>query len=142
MVTVRFTYLTGLKRSIFRNVRLLGSWDAQGGAADAWMESPMQAIVAEDGCPAFTTTVQFDDAEVGHVFRWGVLLDGPAGANVWGITTETPDANAQQRLRTFELRPAGANQEERFYFTYSRWLGAQKLYTDSAADPAIRFAVW
>src|SRR5438046_918103 len=124
MVTVRFTYLTGLKRSIFRNARLLGSWDAQGRAADAWTESPMQAIVGEDGCPAFTATVQFDDAEVGQVFHWGVLLDGPAGANIWGITTEVPDAQQQQRQRAFELQPAGANQEERFYFTYSRRLGA------------------
>src|SRR5213593_2544970 len=97
MVTVRFTYLTGLKRNIFRNARLQGSWDAQGRSAEAWTEIPMQEIVAEDGCPAFTATVQFDSAEVGKRFRWGVLLDSPAGANVWGITTEVPDANGQQR---------------------------------------------
>ncbi len=142
MITVRFTYMTGLKRSIFRNARLQGSWDAQGHATDIWTESPMQAIVGDDGCPAFTATVQFDDAEVGKLFRWGVLLDSPAGANVWGITTETLDANQQQRHRTFELKPGGVNQEERFYFTYSRRLGAQKLYADPADAPALRFAVW
>ena len=37
---------------------------------------------------ACLATVQFDVAEVGKPFRWGVLLNGPAGANVWGITTE------------------------------------------------------
>ena len=103
----------------------------------------MQEIVAEDGCPAFTATVKFDDAEVGREFRWGILFDGPVGgANLWGINIENPDTEAQHLYREFKLNPAGSKQEERFYFTYSRWLGAQKFYQNNASVPAIRFAVW
>ncbi len=57
--------------SIFRNARLLGSWDAQGHSSDAWTESPMQAIVGEDGCPAFTATMQFLTMR-----RWGMSFAG------------------------------------------------------------------
>jgi len=96
MIDVRFTYLTGLKRSIFRNARLRGSWDAGGRYTDRWTERPMQEIVAEDGCPAFTATVRLHEAGASAVFRWGVALDGPEGAGLWGIPTETPDPNAQR----------------------------------------------
>ena len=48
MIEVRFTYYTGLKRSLFRNARLRGSWDAHGRPADDWTDRPMQEIVAED----------------------------------------------------------------------------------------------
>ena len=30
LLTVRFRYLTGLKRELFRNARLMGSWDGVG----------------------------------------------------------------------------------------------------------------
>lgn len=142
MILVRFTYLTGLKRNIFRNGRLKGSWTSDGRYSDDWTESPMREITAEDGCPAFTATVPFDEAEVGRQFLWGVMLDCPAGANRWGITTETSDTNVQNRYRQFQLQPAGSNQEERFYFTYSRRLGAQKFYAGNGSAPAIQFAVW
>src|SRR5215217_5300646 len=88
MISVRFTYLTGLKRPIFRNARLAGSWND-------WAETPMTEVVAEDGCPAFTATVKFGNARAGEVHRWGVRLDGPAGANAWGINLEVPSADSQ-----------------------------------------------
>src|SRR5919109_2736707 len=120
MIPVRLTYLTGLRRNIFRNARLVGSWDLNGHYSNQWAESAMQEIVAEDGCPAFTATVKFDDAEVGREFRWGILFDGPVGgANLWGINIENPDTEAQHLYREFKLNPAGSKQEERFYFTYS-----------------------
>jgi 1,4-alpha-glucan branching enzyme len=140
MITVRFTYLTGLQRHIFRNPRLRGSWDASGRYSDHWTDSPMQEIVAADGSPAFTATVDIDDNEAGKTFRWGVVLDGPMGANVWGITTETAHLDSQRRYREFQLAPNPS--EQRFYLTHSRWLGAQKFYADPAQPPAIRFAVW
>ena len=58
-VTVQFRYLTGLKRRIFRNARLVGSWDQQGRESPTWSDTPMTEIIAEDvrgsrpedGCP-------------------------------------------------------------------------------------------
>lgn len=141
MIEVRFTYLTGLKRSIFHNARLRGSWDANGRYADNWTDRPMQAIVGEDGAPAFTATVQLDEAEIGRVFRWGVVLDGPQGTDLWGIPTETPDLDGPRRYREFTL-DATAGREERFHFTWSRRLGAQKLYASPGAAPDLRFSVW
>lgn len=84
MITVRFMYITGIKRGLFHNARLSGTWNS-------WGDIPMREIVAEDGCPAFKVTVEFDDALDGQEIRWGVRLDGPAGENQWGIPTEDPD---------------------------------------------------
>src|SRR5687768_7695739 len=55
MITVRFMYITGIKRALFRDARLSGTWNS-------WGDIPMREIVAEDGCPAFEVTVNFDDA--------------------------------------------------------------------------------
>ena len=135
MISVRFLYLTGLKRSVFRNVRLAGSWTG-------WSDMPMVEVVGEDGCPAFAATVQFEDGQAGQRVQWGVRLDLPACANSWGIMTEVPDPDSQQRHRGFELPGPGASHEERYYLTASRHLGAQKLYGSRSATPDLRFAVW
>lgn len=139
-IPIRFVYMTGLKRSIFRNVRLLGSWDATGLYSGAWSSTSMIEITGEDGCPAFEATVPLDSSQVGWWFQWGVMLDGPPGNNVWGIVTEVNDINSSQRERALKLRPAAADgsvQEERYYFTHCRRLGAQKFGADQ-----IRFAAW
>jgi hypothetical protein len=135
MIDVRFVYLTGQKRPVFRNARLAGSWNG-------WTDTPMTAVVADDGCPAFTATVQFDDGQAGQQVQWGVRLDGPAGANAWGITTEVHDPDSQQRHRELQLPDPGVSHEERYYLTSSRRLGAQKHYANGAAVPGLRFAVW
>ena len=136
MISVRFTYLTGLKREIFRNARLAGSWND-------WAETPMTEIVAEDGCLAFTAVVEFENAQAGRAHRWGVRLDGPQGANAWGINLEVPDAESQDRYRTVVLPNVGASKEERYWFTYSRRLGAQKRYEGRAIrTPGARFSCW
>jgi 1,4-alpha-glucan branching enzyme len=97
MIDLRFTYLTGQKRPVFRNARLAGSWNG-------WIDIPMTEIVAEDGCPAFTALIPFDDGQAGQRVQWGVRLDGPSGANAWGITTDV-----QQRQRELQLPgPAAA----------------------------------
>ena len=141
-VIVRFTYFTGLARNIFRNARLKGSWDTQGNYSADWTERPMTEITAPDGCPAFTATVPFADSEVGRQFRWGVTFDGPAGANLWGIPTEIGDKDSLERYREFELRPAGKNPDQRFYFTYCQRLGARKVFADNGVNAAIRFSAW
>ena len=143
MITVKFTYLTGLARDLFRNTRLKGSWDSQGRSSPDWTELPMTASIAEDGCPAFTATVQFADSEAGKRFCWGVVADTPTEANVWIIPTELPDPASVARYREFELSPAGANQQERFYLTYCQRLGALKVFPAGAgASPRLQFSVW
>jgi 1,4-alpha-glucan branching enzyme len=135
VITVDFRYLTGLRRPAFRNARLTGDWNG-------WTELPMAEVVADDGCPAFAATVEFDDAEAGRTVRWGVRLDGPAGANVWGVPTEGPVAESQDRWCTVDLPGAGRRQEARYHLTWGRRLGAQKVVGDGAVPPGVRFAVW
>jgi 1,4-alpha-glucan branching enzyme len=130
MIDVRFIYLTGQRRPAFRNARLAGSWNG-------WADIPMVEIVAEDGCPAFAATVSFDDGQAGQRVLWGVRLDGPAGANAWGIMTDV-----QERRRELQLPGPGANAEARYYLTWSRRLGAQKHYPGGSTVPDLRFAVW
>jgi 1,4-alpha-glucan branching enzyme len=100
----------------------------------------MTEFTAEDGCPAFRATVNLDDSQIGQTFRWGVNVDIEQGPNVWGIPTEVNDATSTERYRSFTLR--GADQTERYYLTHCRRLGANKLYVDGQAQPAISFAVW
>ena len=57
-LAVKFRYLTGLKRQIFTNARLSGSWNSQGKLSEAWAQTPMTPGRAEDGCPCFTATVE------------------------------------------------------------------------------------
>ena len=86
--------------------------------------------------------MELDDSQVGWLFRWGVSLDGPAGNNLWGMPTEINDRNSTERYRSFELRTrSGKPQEQRYYLTNSRRLGAQKYYTGTP-QPGIRFTVW
>ncbi|MGO9600038.1 MAG: alpha-amylase family glycosyl hydrolase [Isosphaeraceae bacterium] len=140
-LAVRFRYLTGLKRELFRNARLAGSWDGSGRFSAVWSETPMTAGLAEDGCPCFTATVNFDPGEAGKRFRWGVRLDGPSGPNIWGIPTEIQDMNSMERYREFTLSADEAARDQDFYFTYARRLGAREIYSGgSHAD--LRFAVW
>ena len=42
MLTVRFLYLSGIKRRLFHNAQLAGSWNG-------WANVPKQEIIGEDG---------------------------------------------------------------------------------------------
>ena len=137
-ILVQFRYLTGLKRQLFRNVRLKGSWNSVSKSSEDWSETPMTEVVAEDGCPSFIDTVQFDAGEVGRRFRWGVVLDGPEGKNQWGIPTEVDDAESVERTRSFVLEAGGAVQTERYLLTYGRWMGAQKLDHGAETEASLR----
>ena len=57
---VQFEFVTGLKRRIFRNARLRGSWDSAGRYSDLWKDSPMEEVPGSDGCPVFRATVALD----------------------------------------------------------------------------------
>ncbi len=138
---VEFQFLTGLKRRIFRNPRLVGSWDASGRYSDQWSESPMHEVTGEDGCPMFQGSASLDLADSAKTFKWGVILDGPSGSNFWGIPTEVPDVNSTERRRGFQLAPGGT-QTERYFFTHCRRLGANKRFPTSGAAARIVFAVW
>ena len=141
-LAVQFRYLTGLKRSFLRNARLNGNWTGVGRFSPVWSEIAMDAGTAEDGCPCFTATVNFQTSEIGKKFRWGVRLDAPSGNNIWGIPTEINDENSVERFREFELT-ADPNQVQDFYFTYARRLGARKVFSSSRrVNPSLRFAVW
>ena len=84
-LVVKFRYLTGLKRQIFTDARLSGSWDSQGRFSEVWTQTRMTSGRAEDGCPCFTATVELDDSGVGTAFRWGVTIDGPQGRTSGGF---------------------------------------------------------
>jgi 1,4-alpha-glucan branching enzyme len=143
MQKVEFQFISGLKRAIFRNPRLRGSWDGNGRYSDDWTESPMQTEVGEDECPIFKASISLDLADQNRTFKWGVALDGPQGSNFWGIPTEVRDVNSVERYRQFRLNQGGgAPQVERYYFTYGRYLGANKHFAAGSAAPGLRFAVW
>ena len=138
-IPVEFTYYTGLARDIFHDARLAGSWDAAGRYSDVWTEQPMAALRTEDGGRGFRATVTFDESQIGSTFRWGVVLNAPAGANRWAIVTEVNDRDSAARHRTFVLRGV---QQEAYHFTTCRAVGAQKLHPGGRDRPAIRFSVW
>ncbi len=139
---VRFVFITGISLPVFSNLRLSGSWNSEGLQSANWSSIPMQEITGVDGCPAFEAMASLDSSQTGQTFRWGVILDGPAGPDVWGIPTEIGDPNSTERYRSFVLEGGGEIQQVEYYFTIGRRLGAQKLYTASGAQPRIAFSVW
>ena len=143
MQQVEFQFFTGIKRSLFANARLSGSWDVNGRWSTQWTVTPMIEKVGEDGCPTFFAAVSLDLSDHDKTFRWGVILDGPQGSNIWGIPTEIQDVNSTQCYREFRLASlSGSIQTERFYFTYLRRLGANKWFKQTGAKPELNFAVW
>jgi 1,4-alpha-glucan branching enzyme len=142
MQTVELQFITGLKRKIFRNARLCGSWDGNGRYSDSWSECAMREEIGTDGCPTFKASVALDLADQDKTFKWGVQLDGPQGANFWGIPTEVQDSDSTDRFRQFQLAGNLSPQVERYYFTYGRRLGANKYFATKGAPPGLRFGVW
>lgn len=104
---VRFEWLTGLKQPIFRNVRLVGSWDRQGRYSEQSRTIAMKKFTAPDGCPAWRADVRFDAAQRGWTFHWRVIVDTQHEAGASGIPIEVGDPNSSVQQRSFELREAG-----------------------------------
>jgi len=140
LIPVHFEYRTGLRTPFLVNARLGGTWDGSGRFAETWTFTPMETFTADDGCPAFRATIELDDSQTGQQFRWGASVDTAARPNLWGIPTEVSEPGSRARERVFTLQ--GAGQTESYYLTHCRYLGANKLYVDGRAEPAIRFAVW
>ena len=139
LLPIIFEYYTGLQRTFLVNAHLTGSWNPEGRLASQWSSVSMQAFIADEGCPAFRATVQFDDSEVGQTFHWGVTVLTADHADLCGIATEVADPAAAGRTRSFVLQPDG--QTERYWLTHCRRLGANKVVV-SGRQPGIRFAVW
>jgi 1,4-alpha-glucan branching enzyme len=137
---MKFIYDTGIRRKTFQCVRLIGSWDAQGRVSSTWTEVPMKQLTASDGAIVFEADVQLSPTEVGKEFQWSVLLDGPLGLDREGIVTEQHGLGHDALHRTFTLTD-GEN-EQRYYLTHLRRLGARKVSVEGAAEPGLRFSVW
>jgi 1,4-alpha-glucan branching enzyme len=137
--TMKFVYDTGVRRKLFYNVRLLGSWDATGLHSETWTEAPMERVIGPDGAITFEAEVALQSREVGKEFWWRVLLDGPLGLDREGIVTERPGMGHGALHRTFTL--TDTNAEQRYYLTHVRRLGARKL-RDANGESGFRFAVW
>lgn len=143
-IPVHFVYSSGISREAFRNPRLTGSWDANGLYSEAWSTRPMQSSIGEDGCPRFEVTVELDDSQVGNEFRWGVSVESPTDTNLWAIATEVNATASNDQYRTFVLRNNDGSrpQEERYYLTHCRRLGANRYAARGESQPGVHFALW
>lgn len=143
-IEVGFRFLTGVRRAALRDVRLTGNWDQDGHPSEHWSEHPMAPTRGDDGCPAFVATVGFDPGMVGRRFTWGVRVTTTAGEELWGIPTEVPDPESQERHRSFVLERARGSgmQIEAYHLTQCRRLGAQKVLAGPGEPPGIRFSLW
>jgi 1,4-alpha-glucan branching enzyme len=138
---LKFVYDTGIRRRLFRNARLIGSWDSQGSYSDQWTERPMKERVGPDGARLFEAEVPLQPADHGKLFHWTVRLDGLLGLDRAAIVTEQHDEPHDALHREFMFtKDSGA--EQRYYLTHVRRLGARKLRASDGAPAGLRFAVW
>jgi 1,4-alpha-glucan branching enzyme len=140
VIAVNFTFHSGLKRQLFRNVRLTGSWDSSGRHSGAWSEVPMTASPDVLGCNAFSAVVSFDTSQLGTSFQWGVIADVADATDRWVIVTEVADAASNDRTRAFIL--AADTTQQDYWFVTGRRFGAQKCYPHGSGTAAIQFSVW
>jgi 1,4-alpha-glucan branching enzyme len=137
---ISFTFHSGVKRQLFQNVRLSGSWNSEGFFASQWTQAPMAGGPDETGCDAFRVSVAFDSSQVGREFQWGLVGDLPGAPDSWLIVTEVSDPNSNQRVRSFSLSASGGRQD--YWFATSRRFGAQKYTPSGAPATGICFSVW
>lgn len=139
-ITVNFTFHSGLKRNLFRNVRLSGSWSAAGKFSSQWTQVPMTTTQDETGCAAFKARISLDAAETGTIFQWGVVADLAGAPNTWVVVTEVPDQNSNQRYRTFTLSADVTEQD--YWFVTGRRFGAQKWTPSGSLTSGLHFSIW
>src|SRR5579862_5247581 len=140
VIAVSFTFHSGLKRALFRNVRLTGSWDSTGRHSNTWSALPMTPSMDSVGCDAFSAVVCFDTAQSGTAFQWGVIADVEDAADCWVIVTEVADALSDDRTRSFIL--AADRTQQDYWFVNGRRFGAQKCFARASSRPGIQFSVW
>ncbi len=137
---VKFVYDTGIRRKLFQNVRLRGTWDSTGKLSNVWAEGPMREVAGPDGAWTYEAHVELEEAERGKEFMWSVLHDGPLGLDRQGVVNEQRGEGHEALHRTFTLT-AGVD-EQRYYLTHVRRLGARKVRLSGSDACGLRFAVW
>jgi 1,4-alpha-glucan branching enzyme len=137
---LKFVYDTSMRRPLFHNVRLVGSWDTAGQHSEHWSELPMLETEGPDGARVFEADVELATSEHGKTFCWNVRHDGWLGLDRQGITTEQHGLDHGALHRTFTWSPDSPN-EQRYYLTHVRRLGARKVRL-SHGGFGLRFAVW
>ena len=120
MDSMRFTFHTGIKRRLFSNVRLRGSWDANGLASAVWTEHTMSEAKGSDGCPIFEASVSLPAPAAPVVYHWGVVVDTPECKDLWGIMDEVPDMHSAERYRNFVLDAGFTGGGQDYYFSSCR----------------------
>jgi len=138
---LKFIYDTGIRRQLFRNVRLVGSWDSAGKYSDTWSATALHEASGPDGARIFEAEIQLDASEHGKTFSWTVLHDGLLGLDRTGIVTEQHGLGHDALHRSFILSPEGPH-EQRYYLTHVRRLGARKVRAPGQTEYGLRFAVW
>jgi 1,4-alpha-glucan branching enzyme len=143
---VRFLFVTGLRREVFRNVRLTGSWDERGRHAAEWSVTGMTPMRWHDGTLAYEAHLPLAPEDAERTFRWSVLVDSADRRDVRAVPTEAPadqDGGAEPLLER-RFVPASSSGEERYHLSTARLLGAQKHYRAGGTDtpPGLRFLVW
>jgi len=143
MAELLFTYHTGTPHAVFRNARLSGNWTEDGRQSEEWRTVPMEPFRDDAGCSAYRATVRFADEEAGKTFAWGVMVDAPGRADVWGIATESGVFEHSDQFRRFVLAPGDPAQTcQSYHLTECRRLGANKCRREGSDAPGIRFSVW
>lgn len=137
---MKFIYDTGIKRKLFQNVRLRGTWDAQGRFSEQWSEVPMHEVTGHDGANTFEADVELKAAP-GKDFLWTVIVDGALGLDRDGVVTELLGEGHDKLYRAFKVEP-GADTVQRYYLTHVRRLGARKVRLENSDEFGVRFAVW
>lgn len=140
-VPVSFNYLIGISGDTFANVQaiLQGSWDREGHFSSNWTTADMEHIVAADGCSCFRATILLDPADRGRWFNWGVSFTFPDGRESWAVPTEVKSISSRECYRAFQF--SGARQDEYYYLTHCRRLGANKYFRPDGKI-GIQLAVW
>jgi 1,4-alpha-glucan branching enzyme len=137
---LKFIYDTGIRRKLFRNVRLRGSWDEHGKHSDSLSEHPMREVRGVDGALRYEAEVPLDAAQQGQAFEWSVRIDSGLGRDREGVVTEQLGEDHAALYRRFHLDRN--NDEQRYYMTHVRRLGARKVRLKGRDGYGLRFAVW
>ncbi|HWA73934.1 MAG TPA: alpha-amylase family glycosyl hydrolase [Polyangiaceae bacterium] len=142
MPAVKFSFHTGLRQRLFRNVTLAGSWDRAGTASPVWSELPMDEVRLADGSFSYQATLQLSAASAEHRFDWGVKVDtltrGGVQSGRWAIAAELQDWRRRDQVRTFTLGATSGH--EQYHLTRLSQLGAN-IQRKVAAN-RVRFGVW
>jgi 1,4-alpha-glucan branching enzyme len=142
MPAVKFSFHTGIRQRVFRNVTLTGSWNVAGNYSPVWSELPMVELRLPDGSFSYEATLQLSAASAQQRFEWGIKVDTQSRDGTrfgqWAIAAEVQDWQRRERVRSFELGSSSGH--EQYFLTRLSQLGAN---VQRLADPnRVRFAVW